>query len=153
MVADVAAADHGDGIVDDQGLVVHAVVDAGEIEEEIADMAAAERKGIEQADLDIGMRVDGGEAGILAFESEIVEEEAHAHPAVGSFEERAHQTPPAAIPRPEIVLRVDRLLRHGGKGIAALEGVPAGGDEFETRKAGMRLDVGGESTAEPRRLG
>src|SRR6185437_14436205 len=98
-------------------------------------MAAAEREGIEQAHFDIGMRIDRREAGILALEREIVEQQPHAHAAIGGLEQGAQQTPTAAVAFPEVVLRVDRLLRHRGEGIAALEGVTPGSDELDTRKA------------------
>ena len=86
MVADIAATDNGDGIVDDERLVVHAVIDAGEIDEIVGKARRAECEGIEQSHLDVAMGVEDRQIEVLSFEIDVVEEQAHAHAAIGGIE-------------------------------------------------------------------
>ena len=86
LVAEVAPADDGRGIVGHEHLVVHAVVEPGGIAEELREPAEAERSAaqerIEDPYLDVAMARERGEGEIAADRVDVVDEHPHAHAAV-----------------------------------------------------------------------
>src|SRR5262249_39654676 len=124
---------HRDGVVDDERFVVHAMVDAREVGD---DVERGER--IEEADVDVGIGIERGEIDTRAGTVEVVDEKANTHAAVGGVKQRAQQIAAGGIVRPEKVLRVDGPLSEMRKGIARLESSAARRDEVEAGKIGMR---------------
>jgi hypothetical protein len=110
FVAHVAPADHRGLVVRGERLVVHAAVDAGEVRHVVAYPPAPVGEGIEQPQLDVGVRVQGGEQGVEALGVDVVQQHAHAHAAFGCIPQRAREKGAADVRVPDVVLHVDAAL-------------------------------------------
>lgn len=87
FVADVAPADDAGAVVGGEGFVVHTTVYAGEVGKVAQRTPFADEKWVEQADLDVGMGVEGGEDVVHAVGVVVIQQEAHAHAALGGLVE------------------------------------------------------------------
>ncbi len=107
---------------------MHAVIEALEVREESEPPRAALGKGVDHADLDIRVGIQRGEGRVAALEVQVVEQHAHAHPAVGGPNQTLGQQPAGGVRLPDVVLHVERLLGEigergpGGKGNLARGG-------------------------------
>ena len=86
---------------------MHTAVYAGEVGKVAQRTPFADEKGVEQADLDVGMGVEGGEDVVHAVGVVVIQQEAHAHAALGGLEQLAQQLPACGVVVPDVVLRVD----------------------------------------------
>ena len=66
---------------------MHAAVYSGEVGKVAQSTPFADEKGVEQADLDVGMGVEGGEDVVHAVGVVVIQQEAHAHAALGGLVE------------------------------------------------------------------
>ena len=88
LVADIASADHRRLVVGGERLVVHAPVEAGEVEEVSERAPPPHHEWIEEAHLDVGLRVECGERFVEAAGVVVVEEQPHPDTAVGGSAQR-----------------------------------------------------------------
>ena len=107
FVANVAPADDAGAVVGGEGFVVHTAVDAGEVGKVAQRAPFADEKGVEQADLDIRMRVQRGEDVVRAVGVVVIQQEAHAHATLGGLAELLQQLLACGVVVPDVVLRVD----------------------------------------------
>ena len=112
-IADVASADDRLHAIDDERLVVHAPVEAMPFDEELAGLGEcgpiAETERVEQAHLDVRMRVERVEHAVLSADVEIVEQDAHAHAAIRSREDALRDEPAGRVVVEDVVLQVERM--------------------------------------------
>src|SRR5262249_55118875 len=129
-----------------------AMVDAGEVEEEIRQVAHPPIEWVEEAKLDVAMCCEHGETRILPLEMEVIEQYPHAHAAIGSIKQRRKQVPAARVGVPQEILDIDCFLRGGGKSVAADKCFAARAHERKTRLSWMGRELGGGELAKRRRL-
>ncbi len=156
VIPDVAPADDGQGVIHHQGLVVHAVIEPLETRDEFEPPRTPMGKGVDHPDLDVRVCIQCREGRVPALEGHVVEQQAHAHPAIGGTHQTLGQQPAGGVRFPDVVLQVERLLGElgergpGGKGNlpaaddreAGLAGVARGGlvEVATERGAGMVLE-------------
>ena len=116
VVGDVAPAHDRDRVVGDHDLVVGTPVGARRVGEEVPQAAAAGAKGVEGTDLDVGMCRQLRDRGIAIDDGEVVEQHAHAHPAVGGPDDAVGEQVPARVGVPDEVLQIERPFREIGQG-------------------------------------
>ena len=143
LVGDVAAADHRHHAVGDEHLVVHAVVEAAEVEERRRVAAgdafragAAER--IEQAHLDVRERRQAAQQRVRLGGVEVVDEQAQAHATHRGVAQRRHQQPPGRVVLELVVLHVERDARPLRQLQARVEREGAEGHQPHARLVGCR---------------
>ena len=129
VIADVAPAQNGQGVVGDHHLIVHPVIDAPEIAEQIQHPEAAVGEGVEEPYLDLRVLVQGGDDGITAPKVYVVQEQANAKASIGCLQQSIGENPPALVGLPDIVLEIQALLRELGHGDARGKGVAAPRDQ------------------------
>ncbi|MCY1295647.1 hypothetical protein D9M70_449960 [compost metagenome] len=112
FVADIAPADDRGDAVGGERLVVHAPVQAPEIGQEIERLGLAQHKRVEDPHFDLRMGVHGREQLIHAGQAVVVEQQAHAHAAVGGLVQRLQQQRAGQVVAPDVVLHVERALRR-----------------------------------------
>ena len=83
VVADVAATDDRDRVVHDEELVVHAVIDAIEVGDEVQQMPRTMGEGIEETDFDVRVRIQGGDDCVTALKVQIIHQDAYPYAAIG----------------------------------------------------------------------
>ena len=116
VIGDVAPAHDRDRVVGDHDLVVGTPVDARRVGEEVPPAVAAAAKGVEGTDLDVGMRRQLRDRGIAIDDAEVVEQHAHAHPAIGGPDDAVGEQVPADVGVPDVVLQIERPFREIGQG-------------------------------------
>jgi hypothetical protein len=151
LVADVAAADDRDLVVGRERLVVHAPVDALEVGDEVERARVAVHERVVETHLDVGMRVDRGEARVLSRGGDVVEQKAHAHAARGRAPQRLEHQRAGLVVVPDVVLHVERAVRRLREEGARGERVGRRRQRIDARAAGVRRDVGHHGAAEARR--
>ena len=115
VIADVAAADDRDGIVHDEQLVVHAMVDAAEVGEKTQQLQGAIGKRIEEADFDVRVRVQRRDDRVTtSLEGQIIDQDAHMNAPVRRADKALRKDPPGGILVPDVVLQIQRLFRQLG---------------------------------------
>ena len=129
FVGDVAATDDGAGIVHDEHFVMHAVVEASEVEDEVEFAEPAPALGIEETDFDVRVGGHGGQGAVAEGGVEVVDEEADADPAAGGGEDGVGEEEADGVRGPEEVLDVERLGGAGGEEEPVVEGVDVGVDD------------------------
>ena len=152
VIGDVAPAHDRDRVVGDHELVVGTPVDARRVGEEVPQAAAAAAEGIEGTDLDVGICRQPRDLGIAIDDGEVVEQHAHADPAIGGPDDAVGDQVPADVRVPDEVLQIERPFREIGQGEARfqrLAPVPNGND---TRLPGMVGRLRLEEAAQRRRL-
>ncbi len=150
-VTDIAATDNCGRIVSDHQLVVHAAIDAAEIENEVENRPAPVSERIEQTDLDIGVSIEAGFDGIAFLVVGIVDEEPHPDPAVGSPHHVVDDDPAGRIAVPDIVLHVEASLGQIGQRQADDEGLAPVAQQAEAGLARMLIGCRAEELAQPGR--
>ena len=152
-VADVAAADDRRRIVGDHQLVVHAAVDPAEVDKEVESGPAPVGERVEQADLDIGVGVEGGYDGIAGLVVGIVDEQPHPDPAIGRPHHAVDDDPAGRIAVPDVVLHVEASLGQVGQRQTDDEGLAPLAQEAEAGEARMLVGRRAEELAQPGRRG
>jgi hypothetical protein len=133
FVGDVAAAGNHDRAVRNEQLVVHAVVEPGEVRQrrdvlgQQAVAPAAER--IEEADFDVGKRREPDEELVAADGIQIVDDEAHAHAADRGVAHVAQQQVAGLVVVDLVVLDVERARGALGELDPGVERVEPGGHQ------------------------
>lgn len=107
FVADVAPADDAGAVVGGEGFVVHTAVYAGKVGKVAQSAPFADEKGVEQADLDVGMGVEGGEDVVHAVGVVVIQQEAHAHATLGGLLQLVQELLACGVVVPNVVLRVN----------------------------------------------
>jgi hypothetical protein len=129
---------------------VHAPVQARELGEVAEESPPADAERVEQPHRDVGVSVERGQDGIEAGGVLVVQQEPHAHAAVGRPADRLEQQGPRHVVAPEVVLRVQRPLGRVGQEDAGRERAAAVGQRDHAGPAGVRLDERRDHPAEPR---
>ena len=112
FIADIAAADDGDLPVGGERLVVHPLIDAPEVGDHAEQAGRTQGHGVEHAHLDVRMTVDGEQRGVGGHRAEIVEQQAHAHAAVGRAEQMLEQDLARHVLVPDEILHIETALRR-----------------------------------------
>ena len=86
---------------------MHAAVYAGEVGEVAQRAPFADEKGVEQADLDVGMGVEGGEDVVHAVGVVVIQQEAYAHATLGGLLQLVQELLACGVVVPNVVLRVN----------------------------------------------
>ena len=137
LVSNVAAAGDAQLVVGDENLVVHAAVEADVFAQRLPafheKIGAAGVEGIEQPHLDVGVGIRGGEPKLLVGGVDVVDQQAHAHPAFGGGQQRSGDQLAGGVVVEQVILHVQRAggaLRQrepGSKrGMAAVEQMETG---------------------------
>ena len=127
FIADIAAADDGGLPVGGERLVVHPLIDAPEVGDHAEQAGRTQGHGVEHAHLDVRMTVDGEQRGVGGHRAEIVEQQAHAHAAVGRPEQMLKQDFARHVLVPDEILHIEtalRRIRQGqprGQGLAPVQ--------------------------------
>ena len=125
FVSDVAAADDRSLPIRDEGFVVHAPVHAFEIGNHAEQPGIARSDGIEQPHFDIRMGIDQQQMLVVRVCTEIVDQQAHAHAAIGCAKQMFQQQAAGDVVVPDVVLHVQAALRGLGQHEACDEGIHA----------------------------
>jgi hypothetical protein len=132
---------------------VHAPVHAAEVRRVLRQPEAAQRKRVEQADLDVRMRVERREQCGEAHRAVVIEQQAHPHAALGGIVQRAIDQVSGQVVAPDVVLRVDRPFRRPYQQQACGERVTPVRQRVDARKARMRRHLRCDRPAEPGMFG
>jgi hypothetical protein len=115
FIADIAPADKSDRVVDNQQLVVHAVVEARCVERKFSSAkhlgVPSIHEWIEYPDLDLRMRLERRNLLVALERVAIIDQHAHAHSAIGSVKQRAGQQLAGLILTEDEILEVESALR------------------------------------------
>ncbi len=118
LVAQIAPADDGHAVVRQPQLVVHAPMLLRQVEQAAHGRghagAAAQVQRVEHADLNLRMRRQRGDDLVQAIAGGVVEQDAHAHAAVGGLEQFLHQHPRADAVVDDVVLQIEAGLGRCG---------------------------------------
>jgi hypothetical protein len=106
FVADIAAADDGGLVVGGERLVVHPAVQPVEVRQVTERLGPAQREGVVEPHLDVGMPVQRGQRPVQSRRAVVVQQEAHAHAAVGGLVQRLEQHDARHVVVPDVVLHV-----------------------------------------------
>jgi hypothetical protein len=117
---------------------VHAPVDAREVTHVIAQPPRAAGERVEQAHLDVGMRVQRGNRRVHAFCVLVIQQHAHTHAALGRLPQSMSQQSAGGVRMPNVVLHIDAALRCARQRMARCEGIAPGGQRVHRGAAGMR---------------
>ena len=151
LVAHVASAHHRHPAVGDPGLVVHATVHRHRAQQHFAgppQHAGAAARGIEQAHFDIGVGIQRGQVRILAVRGHVVQQQAHAHAAVGRAQHLVAQQVAGEVVVPDVVLQVQAAPRGACAGGTHGEGVQVVGQQRHAAAPGMRAQQGRDGAVE-----
>jgi hypothetical protein len=91
---------------------VHPLVDAPEVGDHAEQAGRAQGHGVEHAHLDVRMTVDGEQGGVGGHRAEIVEQQAHAHAAVGRAEQMLKKDLSSQVLVPDEILHIEAALRR-----------------------------------------
>ena len=150
-VTDIAAADDRRRIVSNHQLVVHAAVDAAEVEDEVKNGPVADCERVEQTNLDTGVGIEGGFHGIAGLVVRIVDEQPHPDPAIGCLHHAFENDPAGNIAVPGEVLHVETSLGQVGQRQTDDEGLAPVAQEAEAGETRMRVACRAEELAKPGR--
>ncbi len=113
-IPEVAAAGDAHGVVGDEQLVVHALLDAGHVlqrRDDAADQRGARAgQGIEQSDLHVGLECQAQHLGVLSRRIEVVEQQPDPHAAPRGIAQRLQQDFGAGVGVDGVVLQVQAAL-------------------------------------------
>ena len=141
FVADIAAADDGDLPVRNERLVVHPPVDASEVGDDAKHPERTHGDGVEHPHLDVRMTVDGEQDDVGGHRAEIVEQQAHAHAAVGRAEQTFEQNLAHHVLVPDEILHIEAALRRIRQDQPRGQGVAPVRERVEAGLARMRGDA------------
>jgi len=139
LVADVAAPHDRELRVRGEGLVVHAAVQALEVGDVAEGLEAAVRVWVVETNLDVGMRVEHGDDRVQPLDAVVVDQQPHAHAALGGVPELLEQQEPGDVGVPDVVLHVEGALRRARERDPGGEGVPSLRERVD---AALALPVG-----------
>ncbi|MNG02675.1 hypothetical protein D3C84_857150 [compost metagenome] len=111
---------------------------------------AAQMQRVEHADLDLRMRREGGDGAVLVVAGGVVEQNTHAHAAVGGLEQFVHQHPCADAVMHDVVLQIEAALCVSNQFGAGGKGFGAVGQQAKTRFPFMRCGLGLDRATECR---
>jgi hypothetical protein len=114
FVANIAAADYRRLVVGGEGLVVHPPIEASEVEDVSEGSPAPHCERIEEAHLDVGLRVECGERFVQPARVVVVEQQPHADAASRGSTKCIEQEFAREVGLPDVVLHVEAAL--GGIG-------------------------------------
>jgi hypothetical protein len=136
-IAQVASANHGQGVVGHEQLVVHALLGALKVGQQRPGPAdgggARAGQRIEHAHLHIGHKSQAHDLRVGPRAVEVVQQHAYAHAAPGRLHDGAQQSPGALVCMDGVVLQIQRLLCVFHQRHAAAEGMPGAGDQGKSR--------------------
>ena len=128
---------------------MHPAIEPIEIAQEAHPACSSLRRRVEDTDLDVRMRVEDREVHVsLLGHVHVVDQDAHANTAIGSAYETLGENSARRVGRPDVVLRVERLLcqvRHRQSRHERVATVP---DEQEAGLARVRAHRGLEERAD-----
>ena len=150
VVDEVASADDRHLAVRDEQLVVHAAVELGEAPQELRYAHPPARERVEHAYLDVGVGVDRLEGGVLAAGPIVVDEQAHAHAAIGGGDQPIEQHAADRVATPHEILSVDARLRRVSHRHPRLDAALARVEQEEARLARVLRHGRGGQRAERR---
>src|SRR6266566_2609392 len=105
--------------------------------------AGAMAVGIEDADVDVGMRIERGHRSVLLFErSPVVQQDADAHTAVGGSDQALYDERAGVVGVKDVVLQVERALGELDEEAARDESVEPRGEQAKSRAAAALGDAG-----------
>ncbi len=107
-------------------------------------------EGIEEADLDIGMRVERREVGVAILEVDVVDQDAHAHAAVGGAKQVSGEEQAGGIRIPLVVLHVETSFGQVRQHDARRERFAPAPDDREPGLAGVQCGERGNLAADRR---
>ena len=141
LVADIAAANDSDLSIGNEGLVVHPLVDASELGDHAKHPQRTHGYGVEHPHLDVGMTVDGEQGDVGGHRAEIVEQQTHAHAAVGRAEQTVEKNLARQVLVPDEILHIEAALRRIRQGQPRGQGVAPVRELVEAGLARMRGDA------------
>ena len=106
FVADIAPAEDGGAVVGGEGFVVHPAVEAREVGQIAQRAPFAADEGVEQADFDIGMAVEGEQDVVQPVGIVVVKQQSHAHAAFGGSVDQVEHELAGDVVVPDVVLEV-----------------------------------------------
>ena len=106
FVADIAPAEDGGAVVGGKGFVVHPAVEAWEVGQIAQRAPFAADEGVEQANFDIGMAVEGEQDVVQPVGVVVVQQQAHAHAAFGGTVDQVEHELAGDVVVPDVVLEV-----------------------------------------------
>ena len=110
-IRDVASADNSHGVVHDEQLVMHPVVDAAKVGQEAHDAPTPVPHRVKETDLDVGMCVERRNAGVSGFRHiMVVDQQAHADAAVRGTQQPVGQDQAGSVAIPDVVLAIQSLF-------------------------------------------
>jgi hypothetical protein len=125
VIAHVAPSYYSEAVISNDHLIVHAVIDPIQIYEEIQHLIAAIRKGIEQADLDVGVRVHCGNRIIISSEAHIIHKQPYSDTSISCPDQPVGKYTTGLVPLPDVDLNIERLLGEIGHTDPDIERIPA----------------------------
>ena len=118
LVADIAPAGHRNGVVADEELVVHPVIEPAGLEQEFDAAQHAEllprQVGIEDTNFDVGVRHERPDSGAAVDSQRVVEQQPDPHTAVRCGQQGAEQQLSGIVLLQQEILGIERLLGFRG---------------------------------------
>ena len=120
---------------------MHALVDASELGDHANHPQRTHGYGVEHPHLDVGMTVDGEQGDVGGHRAEIVEQQTHAHAAVGRAEQTVEKNLACQVLIPDEILHIEAALRRIREGQSRGQSVAPVRELVEARLARMRGDA------------
>ena len=136
LIADISAADERNGIVDEQQLVVHSIVESGGVQHEfdrapqVAVAAIDER--IEYPNLDVWMCVQRADLLVARDRVAVVDQHPHPHATIGGPHQGIGEQPAGLVAAKDEILKIQRLLRGTDHLRAHQESINTDGDDSKS---------------------
>ena len=161
FIGHIAAPEDGQAAIDDEGLVVHAPIEAREIAQRANDLSQL-AQGIQtqgahrivEADLDLGVIVQQGQKTGIGVEGDLVDDDPYPHPPFRRPQEALGGDLADVVLVPDEVLGIDGAAGLVGQHAPPQQGLLALVQEQETRLAGgLVADQASDLLAQRRGLG
>ncbi len=114
VVADVATTNDHDRVVHDKELVVHAVVNAIEVGDEVQRMPRTMGEGIEETDFDVRVRIQGSHDCVTPLKVQIIHQDAYPYAAIGGPDQALGQDSAGGVRFPVEGLYIQGFFRQLG---------------------------------------
>ena len=149
LVANIAAPDDGGLVICRKALVVHAPLGARELCDIAQHLGRAHGKGVEQAHFNVRVLIQRGQRGIHAGGAAVVQQQTHAHAAVGGLQQFIEQQVTRGVVAPDVVLHIQRVLcRAGQQGAGGVGGIGIA-KRVNATQLGVRLLQRSQRLTEP----